>query len=629
MRQLKYSQLSNTLNLNRVLTGLQLPGVMKISKPRDVAFVLLPLCAILLWSISLKYVDIGHMNDLGLVSVLPPSIIIALLILTISFCLTLQLQMRVSILLLHVVFLVFMLYSITTLVEEAPHLAVTYKSAGYTEYIMRTGTVKPDLDFYFNWPSFYILSALVTQLARYHDILSFAAWTQVFFNLIYLGPLYMIFISATTNKRLVWLGLWFFALTNWVEQDAFVPQGLDFFLYLVIIAIVLRWFKVPPKVQPSMSKQRWQHLGPFWPLTQRLFEWLTAPDTLYTPNQPRQRAMLLISIVIIFSLVVSGHPLTAVFAIASVTTLIIFRRCRPFWLPILMTIMTAAWMFFMAQAFLVGHYAWLIDDFGHINNAITQNVANRASQGNLEHIFIADLRIIMTLFIWVLAFAGAVFRLRRGYHDITYLFLVIAPFSLIVFNSYGGEIVLRIYLFSLPLMVFFAAGLFYTVPTSRMPLWPTVAVLVVSIILLGGFLFTRYGNERVDYMTSAEVDGVRYLHEIAPPNSLFLSSEATGPLYLQDYEKFNIGSLTDLLPNALLNKNVNAIVQFIESQKYSRTYLIFTRSQKAWAYELTDLPPGTLEHLESALLKSGKFKMIYNNPDIQVFEYLSHLVKQH
>ena len=622
MRQLKYSQLSNTLNLNRVLTGLQLPGVIKILKSRDVVFVLLPLCTIILWSISLKYVDIGQMNDLGLVSVLPPSIIIALIILTVSFCLTLQLQMRVSILLLHVVFLVFMLYGITTLVEEAPHLAVTYKSAGYTEYIMRTGTLKTDLDFYFNWPSFYILSALMTQLAGYHDILSFAAWTPVFLNLIYLGPLYMIFTSATTNKRLVWLGLWFFALTNWVEQDAFVSQGLDFFFYLLIIAILLRWFKVPAKVQPSMSKQRWQRLGRFLPSTQRLFEWLTTPDTLYTPNRPRQRTMLLISMVVIFAFVVSSHPLTAFFAIASVTTLVVFCRCRPFWLPILMAFMTAAWMLFMAQSFLVGHYSWLIDDFGHINNTITQNVANRASQGNLQHIFIADLRIIMTFFIWGLAFAGAVFRLRKGYHDITYLLLAIAPFSLIVFNSYGGEMVLRVYVFSLPLMVFFAAGLFYTTPTSRMPLWLTVAVLGISIILLGSFLFTRYGNERVDYMTYAEVNGIRYLQRVAPPNSLFLSSEANGPFYSEHYEKYNISSLAGSLPDALINKNVNAIIQFIEGQEYPRTYLIFTRSQKAWAYELTDLPPGSLEQLEVAVLKSGKFKMIYNNPDVQIFEYL-------
>src|SRR5207244_11753971 len=105
----------------------------------------------------------------------------------------------------------------------------------------------------------------------------FVDWTPVFFNLIYLGPLYIIFTSATTDKRLVWLGLWFFFLTKWVDQDHFSPQAFDFFLYLVIIAILLKWFKVPPKAQLHITKQCWQLLDRFPLPAQRLFEWLTAP----------------------------------------------------------------------------------------------------------------------------------------------------------------------------------------------------------------------------------------------------------------------------------------------------------------------------------------------------------------
>jgi hypothetical protein len=610
--------------MSKVFIGAQLLKVVKMPKPMNVVFALLPLCALILWSISLKEVEVRRMNDLGLVSVLPPSIIIALITLTISFCLALRRpQMCQPLLLLHLVLLAFMLYGITTLVEEAPRFAVVYRDTGYTEYITRTGIVNPYLDFYFNYPGFFILSALVTRVAGYHDTLSFAAWTPVFFNLIYLGPLYMIFTSITANKRLVWLSLLFFLLTNWVGQDYFAPQGLDFFLYLVIIAILLRWFKVPPIVQSSMSKQHWQRLSRFLPFTQGLFAWLTAPDTLYTPGHPRHRAMLLISLVAIFAFIVSSHPLTTCFVLVSVTALIIFRRCNPRWLPILMGFMTAAWIFFMTQAFLAGHLSELIDEIGHINNAITANVTNRASEGDPEHQFIANMRIIMPLFIWGLAFAGAVFRVRRGYHDITYLLLAIAPFSLILLNSYGGEMILRIYLFSLPLMVFFAASFFYSLSSSRMLPWNTVAVSGISIILLGGFLFTRYGNERIDYITYAELDGIRYLYSIAPSNSLFLTSADDGPLQFQDYEKYSIESLADLLPDAEINKNVDAIVQFIENQKHPRTYLIFTRSEKAYAYSYTGFPPDTLEQLEDALLRSGKFKIIYSNPDAQIFEYIS------
>src|SRR5215467_9629649 len=165
MGQLKYSQLPTTPGASEGVTWLQLPNGMKMPKPMEAVSVLLPLCALFLWAISLQYVNIRDTTDLGLVSVLPASIIIAFAILTISFCLTLQ-QSRlwVPIILLHFFLLIFMLYGITTLVEEAPRFAAVYRHAGYTEYIMRTSSVDPGLDAYFSSPGFLVLSAFVTQM---------------------------------------------------------------------------------------------------------------------------------------------------------------------------------------------------------------------------------------------------------------------------------------------------------------------------------------------------------------------------------------------------------------------------------------------------------------------------------
>ena len=603
-------------------TKLHFPNIVKIPKPMEVASFLLPLCALFLWAVSLQYVNIRNMTDLGLVSVLPASVIIALAILTISFCLTLQQpKLRVSIILLHFFLLIFMLYGITTLVEEAPRFAVVYRHAGYTEYIMRTGSVDPDLDAYFSWPGFFVLSAFVTRVTRYQDILPLATWAPVFFNLIYLGPLYMIFASATTDKRLIWLGLMFFYLTNWIGQDYFSPQGLNFFLYLVIIAILLKWFKVTTQAQPRIPGLLERHAGRFSSQAQRLYVWLTAPDSLYSAGQPRQHIALLICLMIVFALVVFSHPLTPFFVLASVTALVIFRRCTPRWLPILMAIMTGAWIIFMAQAYLVGHLDDVTGNLGQVSNVITANVTARVV-GSPEHIFIDAMRVIMTAAIWGLAFVGAVFRLRRGFRDASYILLAIAPFSLIVANSYGGEILLRIYLFSLPLMVFFAAGLFCTTSNSAMSRKMTAAITGVSLILLGGFLFTRYGNERMDYMTYAEVDSAHYLYSIAPPNSLIIAGWDDGPLQFQDYEKYNSTSLANFSPGVITTQDVNTIVQFIDSQKHSDVYLIITRSQKA-AVLSAGLPPGALDRLENALLRSGKFKLIYSNPDAQILKFAS------
>ena len=68
--------------------------------------------------------------------------------------------------------------------------------------------------------------------------------------------------------------------------------------------------------------------------------------------------------------------------------------------------------------------------------------------------------------------------------------------------------------------------------------------------------------------------------------------------------------------------NVSEVIKYIENQKSAPTYLIFTRGQKVQAYALSGVPNGALDRLENAMLKSGKFKMIYSNPDAQVFLFL-------
>lgn len=606
---------------NRLGDNRERHKVLSMLKPGDVAYVLLPLCALLLWSISLQGVDIRRMNDLGLVSVLPPLTFIAFVLLSVSFCLTLrQPHKRAPILLLHLALLIFMLYGVTTLVEEAPRFSVLYRHEGYTEYILRTGTVDPNLDAYFNWPGFFILGAFVTRVAGYHDIFGFGLWAPVFFNLIYIGPLYIIFTSATTDRRIVWLGLWFFYVTNWIGQDYFSPQGLNFFLYLVIIAILLRWFKVAPSAQSRVQEPQGQHLGRIQSFVHRFFAWIRAPDPLSIPVQPRQRKVLLVMLIAIFAFVVFSHPLTPFFVLASVTALVIFRRCAPFWLPILMAVMTGAWIILMTQAFLAGHLSWLTGGFGNIFSTFSANVSDRVG-GSPQHVFIAKMRLVTTFFVWGLALVGAIRRLRKGYQDVNFVLLALAPFPLFVAQPYGGEMLLRIYLFALPPMVFFAASVFYPTPTSGRSRWATVVVAGICITLLGGFLFTRYGNERQDYMTNAEVAGVQDLYSIAKPGSIFIEGSDGTPWQLQDFEKYDTYSLTENLYHAVATRDVNAIVQFIESKKYTNAYLIFTRSQKATAESSLGLSSDALDQLEYVLVSSGRFRFVYGNPDAQILVF--------
>ncbi len=602
---------------------------LKLSNLVSFINVLLLFLSIILWMFSLQHESVQHMNDLGMISTFPPSFIFAIIALCISFCLNLrQAKPNVPILMLQLFLLIFMLYGIQNIVEEAPRFNVVYRHAGYTEYIIRTGTVNPNLDAYFSWPGFFVLSAVVTTLAGYHSVLSFAGWAPVFYNVIYAGPLYMLFTSASTNKRLIWLGLWFFYLTNWIGQDYFSPQGLNFFFYLVILAILVKWFKAPPlktssKIQTYLSKQRQWHRGRFTFSLQSIYARLVAPNEMSTLEELKQRRIMIPIVLVLFLFVIYSHPLTPFALLTGVAALVIFRRCSPVWLLIVMACMTGVWDIFMAQTFLVGHMSMVTGTFGQVTSNVSAGVLQRTDSGDAEHNFVAAMRVVMTALLWLFALLGMLRRLGKGNRGIPYVLLSLAPFPLVLANQYGGEMILRAYLFSLPFIAFFAASFFFPMYRKTMyktSVWMTMRIICAVLILFGGFLFTRYGNEREDYMTYKEVAGIRYLYSLAPPGSLFIAMKSDPPWQFQDYEQYTCRIFD---PSVDVTKDANGIMQAISSQHDASVYLIFTRSEEAASEEDGGLPPGILNRLRTALLKSGDFRTVYSNTDAQILVFTS------
>jgi hypothetical protein len=593
-------------------SGAQAPTAAKISWLAGAGSIALTLCATALWVMSLQSVDIRGINDLGLVSILPALAFLALLVVQVSFSMALW-RLSVPALLANLVALIFMLYGVTTLLGEEPRFAVTWVHVGFTEYIMRTGATATGLDARFSWPGFFVLSALATQIAGFQSAIAFAGWATVFFNLLYLGPLLMIFAALTEDRRLVWLGVWLFYLTNWIGQDYFAPQALSYCMYLAVLAVLLKWFKATT-APPDRADARWQRLGILTRPANYLYGWLTAPDTPNAASRPGQRAGLLLVVVLLFALVVSSHQLTPFATLAAVAALVILRRCSLRGLPLLMGVMIATWMSYMTVDFLAGHMGWLIGGVGQVRDSVGRNVTDRLA-GSPEHQFVIVMRLVMSLGLWGLAFLGGVRRTSNGRRDTTCALLALVPFAFLGLQSYGGEVLLRVYIFNLPFMAFFAAALFFTTATSGTTWRTLLALNVVSVALVGGFLFTRHGNERMDYMTYKEVAGVRYLYQIAEPGAKFVTASPNIPWKFQDVEKYTYSPERD----EFALSDVGAIVELMDDPRYPATYLILTRSQKAHGELFYGLPQGWGERLDQKLRESGKFRLLFDNGDAEIF----------
>ena len=459
---------------------------------------------ILLWVLALRDLQIDRMNDYGLISVVPMFDFIALAILTVSFCLALRDEStHDAVLLLHVVALVFMLFGIASLVEPMPRFESTWKHVGVTDYVIRHGSVDPSIDAYFNWPGFFVMLAFVTEVTGAKSALSFANWWPVAMELMYLPPLLMIFRRATDDRRLIWLAAWTFYIANWIGQDYLSPQGFMFFLYLVIIAVLITWFEVASDAPHPVIRVLGRIRAPTTLLT-RLYRWIAPADKPGLEIKGWQREALSAAIIVMFIVTTIGHQLTPFASIAGAALLVVFYRTRLIGMPLLMILIAGLWLRFGASAYWAGHGGQIADQVGALDQSVGSNMTDRLS-GSRGHEIVVYIRTAMTLAFWGLACLGGLRRISKGHRDFTFALLAAAPFPLIGAQSYGGEMLLRVYLFSLPFMAFFAAAIFYRSDEVGGSLKTTSLVVLVSFVALGLFFVTRYGNERQDYFTTNEV----------------------------------------------------------------------------------------------------------------------------
>ena len=627
------------------------PGIRDASRLEfaiAIAPVLLLISAAMIWAISLPYVRLSTMNDLGLISVLPPGYFFSLVLLTMSFCLSLRSPLtRNWVLLADVGLLVLILYGTPALVEQTPHFAVTWRHLGLVDFVVQNGVVRPKYSAYFDWPGFFTLGALVTRVTGLSSLVNFVAWTSMFLNLLYLLPLVVIYRSSARNSRLTWLALWIFYLANWVGQDYFSPQGFAYFLYLAVLAILLAWFRGRSFGSFRLDSV-WIRFREKSPRLARLIVG-QRQEAASSEASPRQRLWLMAAAIAMFAAMVPSHQLTPFGALLAVGLLTVFNQTRTRTLPILFAVIIIAWLVFPATPYLTGHLASKVSTVGTVDQNVQHGVAGRV-HGSAGHMLVVRLRLVMTAAVALMAIVGFCRWLIAGHRDLSIAFIAIAPAPLLL-AQYGGEMFLRVYFYSLPGLAFFAAASFYpnlgplhTVTTANqsdghatydkksltafipfrpgadfLPSWRTiVSIGLVSIVLVEGFLITRYGNERMDYFTPEEVAAARFLYSVAPPGSLFEAPGISVPWQFEGFTTYK----TEWVSAKVVKDADIATLEADMSTNGHGSYLLVTRSAAATLELYDGLDPGVLSRFEKALVDSGHFVIIYQNADARVYLYV-------
>jgi len=414
----------------------------------------------------------------------------------------------------------------------------------------------------------------------------------------------------------VWLGIWLFYIYNWIGQDYFSPQGLAFFLYLVVLAVVLQWFKGISH-PGSAGRRRWGRL------TRRL---KAVPDS---PSTAGQRVLLVGVIAVLVCAVVASHQLTP-FALVTATAalaLVGWDRLRS--LPVAVLLMTLVWAAYMAITYLNGHINELANDVGAVNSTVSSSVSGRIT-GSDGHETIVQIRLVTMALLWVVALFSFLRSGRRGELSPGLLALAVAPFPLLAMQSYGGEVVLRIALFSMPFMAFAGAALFVSHDRDRQRDRPASTLAMAALacfaaVLLFAWPFNRYGNERMDYYPKAEITGMAQLYRIAPAGSALFAASWALPWRYEHYADYYYYSSLSEDPEINLDepdrqKLARTVAERMGKAEAERAYLVIANSTIAQNDLFGPWEPGAQVRLEQTLTRSPLFRVVYKNPDTTIFQ---------
>lgn len=176
---------------------------------------------------------------------------------------------------------------------------------------------------------------------------------------------------------------------------------------------------------------------------------------------------------------------------------------------------------------------------------------------------------------------------------------------------------LRVYLFALPFMSFFVAGLFYP-RLGTLPRWQPILLFGVACVLIVATLFARYGNDRADAITADELAAAARAHVVVPAGSLIATANHNSPLGFERYESFERIGVVNAFVDGSLAKMVNAMAALSTDRP---AYLFLSRSQRAF-FDLNGIPAARFDALVEQIIASPRFRLIFRTRDAELFEYL-------
>ena len=520
--------------------------------------------ALFLWSLSLIQAEL-NIGFFGLIHSFPVTFFIALIVLSIaSLILWKSPQNHGTLLCSQLCCLIAILWLTPVLIgSNSVFMDMTYSFFySYIDYIDQFGHLDPTSLWYHNWPGMCIFQSVFIDITGINNLDTIAFFGTFLMQFLLLLPLYLFFQYTITRNNYHWAALWIFYLGNWIGQIYVSPQGMAFFLLILLIAVLM---KAGLKKEGNVK------------VAERL------------------KAIILIA-----SLAVT-HILTSLTGFLSIAALWITRKINLLSILLIAAVFIVAWTMYGASTQFEYQLPIFLDRAFRIDTLFTGFFTGSNTSISPSHTTVNTLRILFSAIFCGIGLGGVIISQKfKEKADSTILALTIVAIFMTFTGLYTFELIMRTYMFVLVPIGYFGVKLLNTRTTSGI-------LCLLLLVALPLHVITHYGNAVRDTVPRGEIAYWHFIQDNTRQGYLIGGLRPREYSYA-GYYKVDFQQLE-------WNDNVFTS-EYSKSDKPQYLNVgTYEQSQQEFLNDNTEVIPGMRHRLD----ESSRYNLIYTNRNVDLY----------
>lgn len=351
-----------------------------------------------------------------------------------------------------------------------------------------------------------------------------------------------------------------YILLSWTGQDYYSPQSFGFTAYLCILVLL--------ESGPLRTSAAWSASVPF--LARFAAAGGERPAARSTP--------IFVSLIILSYGAIVSHPLAPFFICTGLVISGLYGRTVAWRLLVFIATSYVIWFFVTAEPWWSTQLPDMLDQIGGLFTNAESGTINRTEGSSPERVFVTRVRSVLGLatFVSVLAIgvAMATERFRHLRPAVPLAPLAGIPSIALALQSYGGEIIFRVVLFTLPMAAILFGRMLAAIRVRAIPL----VIPVVILIMMPGLMLARFGNESFEMTTAVDREVMEAGYARARDDTMFVTDNGFVP-----FKDQTVDTNFFMESGAKIDEEwITELERIAAARGTPRIIILFTPSQRQW-----------------------------------------------